>query len=149
MIALATALNSAYASPSNDTGEFVSVVASHYGAGDGFHGKTTANCTRFDAYAKTAAHKTLRLGTKVEVCNPKNGKCEMVTITDRGPYHGNRGIDLASYGVAKPLGIGGVAEVNMRIVDVPNRPIKGDACKTKKPRMRSASHAISSNKSKS
>jgi len=71
--------------------------ASHYGIGDGYHGQTTASGARFNAYALTAAHPSLPMGTKVQVKNRNNGKTVVVTINDRGPYHGGRILDL-SYG---------------------------------------------------
>lgn len=71
--------------------------ASHYGIGDGYHGRIAANGSRFNAYALTAAHPYLPFGTKVLVKNRNNGKEVAVTITDRGPYAGGRILDL-SYG---------------------------------------------------
>jgi rare lipoprotein A len=52
----------------------------------------------------TAAHKTLPLGTVVQVCNPINGKTVDVKINDRGPFVKDRIIDL-SYQAAVMLGI--------------------------------------------
>lgn len=71
--------------------------ASHYGVGDGFHGRTAANGRTFNAYAMTAAHPWLPLGSRVLVKNRDNGRQVAVTITDRGPYYGGRILDL-SYG---------------------------------------------------
>jgi len=71
--------------------------ASHYGIGDGYHGQRTASGQRFDAYAMTAAHPSLPLGSRVRVKNRDNGKTVLVTINDRGPYAGGRVLDL-SYG---------------------------------------------------
>lgn len=51
----------------------------------------------------TAAHRSLPFGTKVEVTDQRTGKSIEVTINDRGPYHGNRIIDL-SKGAAAALG---------------------------------------------
>lgn len=59
-------------------------------------GKTLCN------HAPTAAHKTLPMGTKVRVINLNNGKSEIVTITDRGPFKPGRIIDVTE-GVAKRL----------------------------------------------
>lgn len=63
--------------------------------GPGFHGKLTANGTRYNMHAMTAAHKTLPFGTKVKVTNLKNGKSTTVCIDDRGPYAHDRIIDLS------------------------------------------------------
>ena len=68
-------------------------VASYYGRR--FHGRRTANGERFDMNAFTAAHKTLRFGTKVRVTNPRNGKSVIVRINDRGPYAHGREIDVS------------------------------------------------------
>ena len=71
--------------------------ASHYGVGDGFHGQTTANGERFDAYRLTTAHPSLPMGTRLRVTNQRNGSSVIVRVNDRGPYHGGRILDL-SYG---------------------------------------------------
>jgi rare lipoprotein A len=55
-------------------------------------------------YAMTAAHRTLPLSSYAEVTNLKNNRSVIVRINDRGPYHGNRVMDL-SYAAAKELGI--------------------------------------------
>ncbi len=77
-------------------------TASWYGAE--LHGNKTASGERFNMHALTAAHRTLPLGKKITVTNQKNGKKVKVTINDRGPYHGNRIIDL-SYAAAAKIGI--------------------------------------------
>lgn len=87
-------------------------IASWYG--DDFHGKKTANCENYNMYAMTAAHKTLPLGTVVEVHNLENDKKAVVRINDRGPYVNSRVIDL-SYKAATDLGIvrNGTAKVKI------------------------------------
>lgn len=77
-------------------------VASYYGRQ--FAGARTASGQRFDPDALTAAHRTLAFGTKVQVTNPKTGDSVIVTINDRGPFHGNRVIDLSD-AAAKEIGI--------------------------------------------
>jgi rare lipoprotein A len=77
-------------------------VASWYGTK--FHGKRTSSGEPYDMYAMTAAHKTLPLPTYVEVTNVNNGRKVIVKVNDRGPFHGNRIIDL-SYSAAKKLDI--------------------------------------------
>ena len=91
-------------------------VASYYGPG--FHGRRTANGERFDMHAMTAAHRTLPFGTLVKVTNLSNGKSTVVRVTDRGPYVGNRVIDL-SVAAAKQIGSthSGVAQVSLEIVN--------------------------------
>jgi len=75
-------------------------MASWYGKG--FHGRKTANGERFDMRAMTAAHPSLPLDSWVLVRNLRNNKVAVVRINDRGPYHGNRILDL-SYAAAKRL----------------------------------------------
>ncbi|CAJ94639.1 Endolytic peptidoglycan transglycosylase RlpA [Cupriavidus necator] len=76
-------------------------VSSWYGKG--FHGRKTANGERFDMRAMTAAHPTLPLDSWVLVRNLRNNKVAVLRINDRGPYHGNRVLDV-SYGAARRLG---------------------------------------------
>ena len=78
------------------------VVASWYG--QKFNGKLTASGERFDMYAMTCAHKTLKFGTKLRVTNPDNNKSVIVIVNDRGPFIRGRDLDL-SYGAAKKIGI--------------------------------------------
>ncbi len=77
-------------------------VASWYGPG--FHGRKTATGEVFDMYEMTAAHKTLPIPSYAQVTNLENNKTVVVRINDRGPFVGNRLLDL-SYAAAKKLGI--------------------------------------------
>ncbi|HLU03744.1 MAG TPA: septal ring lytic transglycosylase RlpA family protein [Advenella sp.] len=77
-------------------------IASWYGPG--FHGRKTANGETFNQNAMTAAHKRLPISSYVRVTRVSTGKSIVVRINDRGPFVGNRVIDL-SYGAAKRLGI--------------------------------------------
>lgn len=72
--------------------------------GPGFHGRTTANGERFNQGALTAAHKSMRFGTKLRVTNKSNGKSVIVRINDRGPYIKGRFLDL-SKGAASKIGM--------------------------------------------
>jgi rare lipoprotein A len=83
-------------------------VASFYGKK--FHGKKTASGKPFDMNAFTCAHPSLPFGTPVLVQNSENGAQCQVIVTDRGPYVGNRCIDL-SKAAANKLGITGLARV--------------------------------------
>lgn len=78
--------------------------ASYYGAR--FAGRRTASGETFDPAELTAAHPSLPFGSKVRVTNRTNGRSVIVRINDRGPYHGNRVIDL-SREAAKRIGIVG------------------------------------------
>jgi len=71
--------------------------ASHYGVGDGFHGQTTANGERFNAFNLTTAHPYLPMGSRLRVTNQRNGASVTVRVNDRGPYARGRILDL-SYG---------------------------------------------------
>lgn len=75
-------------------------LASWYGKEQ--HGKLTANGEHFDMYALTAAHKKLKMQTRVRITNKANGRSVIVRINDRGPYARGRIIDL-SYAAAKVL----------------------------------------------
>jgi rare lipoprotein A len=68
-------------------------LASWYG--DDFHGRATANGEIFDADSISAAHPTLPLPSYVRVTNLSNGRSLIVRVNDRGPYHGNRIIDVS------------------------------------------------------
>ena len=91
-------------------------VSSWYGPG--FHGQSTASGERYDQGAMTAAHRTLPLGTWVEVRNLANGRVATVRINDRGPYKVGRVLDL-SYAAAQQIGMvgPGTADVEIRLVD--------------------------------
>ena len=88
--------------------------ASYYS--DRLAGNTTANGERYDPEALTAAHRTLRFGTRVEV-RRENGARVVVCINDRGPFVGGRVIDL-SRAAAEALGMirAGVAPVALRVL---------------------------------
>lgn len=68
-------------------------TASWYGPK--FHGKKTSNGERFNKHNLTAAHKSLPFNTMVLVTNLKNNKSVVVRINDRGPFIGDRIIDLS------------------------------------------------------
>ena len=69
-------------------------IASWYGPG--FHGHLTASGEVFDQNAMTAAHKTLPFGTRLLVKDSVSGKSVVVVINDRGPFVGNRILDLSA-----------------------------------------------------
>jgi len=73
-------------------------IATFYGVDDGFHGNRTANGERFNAYAHTAAHPYLPMGTKLRVTNQRNLKQVIVRINDRGPYsHADLDLSYAAF----------------------------------------------------
>ncbi len=77
-------------------------TASWYGGK--FHGRKTANGEIYNMNAMTGAHKTLPLVTYAKVTNLENNKSLVIKINDRGPFHGNRILDL-SHAAAKKLGV--------------------------------------------
>lgn len=92
-------------------------TASWYGPG--FHGRRTASGERFDQNERTAAHRTLPLGSEVTVTNEATGQSVDVEINDRGPYSKGRVIDLSKR-AAKEIGItedNGVAPVRIEATE--------------------------------
>jgi len=89
--------------------------ASFYGAGDGYHGRKTANGEIFNRNKLTAAHKTIPFGTMVKVTNLSNGKTVKVRINDRGPFIKGRIIDLSVKAADKiDIRAKGVTEVRLK-----------------------------------
>jgi len=87
-------------------------VASWYGSD--FHGKKTASGEIYDMYAMTAAHNTLPIPSYARVTNLENQRSVIVRINDRGPFHGNRVMDL-SYAAAKKLDLHQAGTGNVEI----------------------------------
>lgn len=87
--------------------------------GQEFSGRTTANGEIFDPMLMTAAHRTLPFGTLLDVHNPKTGQSVRVRVNDRGPYVGDRLIDL-SYAAAQQIGLadGAGGEIDMTVVKI-------------------------------
>lgn len=91
-------------------------IASWYG--EDFHGKRASNGETYDMYAMTAAHKELPLPTYARVTNLENGRSIVVRITDRGPFVGDRVIDLSWVAAAKlRLATKGTGLVEVRAID--------------------------------
>ena len=91
------------------------VEASYYG--DDFAGRPTASGEIFDPKLLTAAHKTFALGSIVQVTDAASGRSVTVRINDRGPFHGDRAIDL-SEAAAEQIGMleSGTGKVVLRLV---------------------------------
>ena len=102
--------------------------------GPGFHGQETANGETFNQKEMTAAHPSLPMGTKAKVTNLENGKKVEVRINDRGPYAGNRAIDLSSAAANKlDMKKNGTAEVKIETKPVKK---KSSAHKSSKKKLR-------------
>ncbi len=120
-IALAAVVFVAYAcattKPQPEVPEASHGIASWYG--EEFAGRTTANGEIFDPLQLTAAHRTLPFGTIVDVKNAKTGQTVRVRINDRGPFIGDRMIDL-SYAAAQQIGLiePGKGDVEVYVVSV-------------------------------
>jgi rare lipoprotein A len=104
-------------------------VASWYGPG--FHKIRTSTGEIYDMYGMSAAHKTLPLPAYVRVTNLQNGRSVVVRVNDRGPFVGNRIIDL-SYTAASKLDMlrNGTAMVEVRSLDAAPAPAPAPALET-------------------
>ena len=97
-------------------------LASWYG--DDFHGRLTANGEVYDMEAISAAHPTMPMPSYARVTNLKTQKSLIVRVNDRGPYHGNREIDLSAR-AADMLGFRGHGIARVRVEYVGPAPIQG------------------------
>ena len=108
-----TVLGKTYAVLDESRGYVAEGTASWYGSK--FHGRNTSNGEVFNMYDLTAAHKHLPIPTYAEVINLENGRTVTVRINDRGPFHGDRVIDL-SWAAAAKLGFSDQGTARVRIV---------------------------------
>lgn len=92
--------------------------------GKKFHGRKTSNGEVYDMYGMTAAHKTLPIPSFVRVINQNNGRSIVVRVNDRGPFHGDRIIDL-TYTAARKLDFiaAGTAPVLVEVLEPPEGAI--------------------------
>lgn len=75
------------------TGETMDGTASWYGPY--FHGRQTASGEYFHEAELTVAHKSLPFDTFLKVTNLENDQSVVVRVNDRGPYIGERSLDLS------------------------------------------------------
>src|SRR5689334_23690097 len=108
--------------PEEDVNYRADGVASWYG--DDFHGRLTANGEVFDMDSLTAAHPTLPMPCYARVTNLSNGKSLVVRVNDRGPYHGNRLIDVSNK-AAELLEFKGNGVAKVRVEYVGRAPLEG------------------------
>jgi rare lipoprotein A len=97
-------------------------LASWYG--EDFHGRLTANGEVFDMGSLSAAHPTLPMPCYVRVTNLSNGKSVIVRVNDRGPYHGNRVMDVSSR-AAELLEFKSSGVARVRVEYVARAPLEG------------------------
>ena len=97
-------------------------TASWYGRR--FHGNRTSTGERYDMYAMSAAHPTLPIPSYARVTNLGNGRSIVVRVNDRGPYVGDRIIDL-SVQSAKLLGFHGRGLAKVKVDYVGRAPLEG------------------------
>ncbi len=96
-------------------------VASWYG--HPYHGRASSSGEIYDMEKLTAAHRTLPFGTLVRVRNLSNDRTVDVRINDRGPFVGDRIIDLSRAAAREIRMIGpGTARVQLRILSLPETP---------------------------
>src|SRR5690242_9037770 len=108
--------------PEEDPNYRAEGMASWYG--DDFHGRLTANGEVFDMTALTAAHPTLPIPSYARVTNLSNGKSLIVRVNDRGPYHGNRLIDVSNK-AAELLEFKSNGVARVRVEYVARAPLEG------------------------
>ena len=108
--------------PEEDVNYRAEGMASWYG--DAFHGRLTANGEVFDMASLTAAHPTLPIPSYARVTNISNGKSLIVRVNDRGPYHGNRLIDVSNR-AADLLEFKGHGIARVRVEYVGRAPLEG------------------------
>ncbi|MDB5582782.1 MAG: septal ring lytic transglycosylase RlpA family protein [Bradyrhizobium sp.] len=108
--------------PEDDPNYRAEGMASWYG--DDFHGRLTANGEVFDMASLTAAHPTLPIPSYARVTNLSNGKSLIVRVNDRGPYHGNRLIDVSNK-AAELLDFKGNGVARVRVEYVARAPLEG------------------------
>jgi rare lipoprotein A len=108
--------------PEEDPSYRAEGIASWYG--DDFHGRLTANGEVFDMASLTAAHPTLPIPSYARVTNLSNGKSLIVRVNDRGPYHGNRLIDVSNK-AAELLEFKGNGVARVRVEYVARAPLEG------------------------
>ena len=112
-----TVLGKTYTVLPTEEGYSETGIASWYG--EKFHGHKTSNGEVFDMYQASAAHKSLPIPSFLRVTNLDNNRSLIVRVNDRGPFHGDRIIDL-SYAAALKLGYAdrGTARVQLDAIVV-------------------------------
>ncbi len=107
----------------NEALPFAAIVkTSSYGPG--LYGNPTASGQRLTPSTPGVAHKSLPLGSRVRITDPRTGRSIIAPVIDRGPYHGNRQYDLTTQ-TTKALGYKDYKDFGVRDLDVtPITPAK-------------------------
>ena len=116
VVAVVAGLTGCARKPAFSDGKTQVGLASWYGKQ--FQGRLTASGEPFDMEKMTAAHRTLPFGTKVRVQSLVTEKTTEIRINDRGPFVGDRIIDL-SHAAAQAIGMQGIANVRLEIISMP------------------------------
>jgi rare lipoprotein A len=111
VVALLERTGSGYPAGYHPTGDVLSGTASWYGPG--FVGRPTASGAPYDAERPTCANKEVPLGTVLHVS--ANGLSTNCLVNDRGPYVGDRVLDMSRAG-SRALGYSGLAEVTIEVL---------------------------------
>lgn len=117
VFAAATSLNSSVNPSVSQEPKIASLycgISSHYGVGDGFHGKPTATGETFNAYGMTAASTDYPLNSWLRVTNQDNGYSVVVRVNDREPYGTGAILDL-SYGAFNKIANPSKGRINVCI----------------------------------
>ncbi|MEZ5491454.1 MAG: septal ring lytic transglycosylase RlpA family protein [Gammaproteobacteria bacterium] len=118
-----TVLGKTYRVMATEEGYSERGVASWYG--EKFHGHQTSNGEIFDMYKVSAAHKTLPIPSYARVTNLENNRSIIVRVNDRGPFHGDRLIDL-SYAAAVKLGYAARGTTRVHLEAIVPPPFSGE-----------------------
>jgi len=111
LVSLIEAAGSDYPRGYHPTGQLISGTASWYGPG--FVGNPTASGATYDPERLTCANKELPLGTVIRVS--ANGRAVSCLVNDRGPYVGDRILDMSRAG-SRALGYDGLAAVTIEVL---------------------------------
>lgn len=108
--------------PEEDQGYTAEGQASWYG--NDFHGRRTANGETYDMEGLSAAHPTLPMPSYIRVTNLRNQRSIILRVNDRGPYHGNRVVDVSKR-AAHMLGFHGHGVARVRVEYVGRASLDG------------------------
>lgn len=111
VLALVEAAGVGYPQGYRPTGLRLAGTASWYGPG--FVGNPTASGAPYDPERLTCAHKELQLGTVIRVS--AGARAVSCLVNDRGPYVGDRVLDLSRAG-SRALGFDGLASVVIEVL---------------------------------